>query len=54
MAGPRSLLRSVEVLVVEEPQRLYRVSHAREDERFDEAFRSHYELGLRLAVPSTA
>jgi hypothetical protein len=46
MAGPTSLLRSVEVLVVEEPQRLYRVGHAREDERFDETFRSHDEQGL--------
>jgi hypothetical protein len=35
-----SLLRSVEVVVVEEPQRLYRVSRARECERLAEAFRS--------------
>ncbi|HET6509573.1 MAG TPA: hypothetical protein VFG42_22440 [Baekduia sp.] len=40
-----SLLRSVEVEVVEEPQRLYRVSRARDDERFGEAFLSHYEQG---------
>jgi hypothetical protein len=41
-----SLLRSVEVIVVEELQRLYRVSRAQEDERFPEAFQSHYEQGL--------
>jgi hypothetical protein len=46
MPGPMSLLRSVEVVVVEEPQRLYRVSRARDDERFAEALRSHYEQGL--------
>jgi hypothetical protein len=46
-----SLLRSVEVVVVEEPQRLYRVSRGREDERFAEAFRSHYEQGLRPRGP---
>ena len=46
MPGPMSLLRSVEVVVVEEPQRLYRVSRARDDERFTEALRSHYEQGL--------
>lgn len=38
-----SVLRSVEVVVVAEPHRLYRVSRARDDERFGEAFLSHYE-----------
>jgi hypothetical protein len=41
-----SLLRSVEVIVVDEPQRLFRVTRAHEDERFVEALRSHYEQNL--------
>ena len=40
------MLRSVDVVVVEEPRRLYRVSRARDDEGFLDAFRSHYEQGL--------
>jgi hypothetical protein len=41
-----SLLRSMEIVVVETPQRLYRVSTARDDDRFADAFRSHYERRL--------
>jgi hypothetical protein len=41
-----SLLRSVEVVVVDKTKRLYRVSRAAGDQRFTEAFRSHYEHGL--------
>jgi hypothetical protein len=40
-----SLLRSIEVAVVEDEQRLFRVCFARDDERFMDALRSHYELG---------
>jgi hypothetical protein len=41
-----SLLSSIEIVVIEEPQRLYRVSRARDDEQFVDAFRSHYEQRL--------
>jgi hypothetical protein len=37
---------SIEVLVVERPWRLYRVTPASGDARFAEAFHSHYEKGL--------
>lgn len=40
-----SLLRSVDVVVVDELQVLYRVTGARDDETFLDVFRSHYELG---------
>jgi hypothetical protein len=43
LLGPMSLLWSVEAVVVDEPQLLYRVSRARADERFADAFRSYYE-----------
>lgn len=45
MAERMSLLRSIEVAVLEDEQRLYRVSFAPDDERFMDALRSHYELG---------
>jgi hypothetical protein len=41
-----SLVRSIEVAVLEGKQRLYRVCFALDDERFMDALRSHYELGL--------
>jgi len=45
MADRMSLLRSIEVAVLEEDQRLYRVCFAPDDERFIDSLRSHYELG---------
>jgi hypothetical protein len=60
-AGSDVAVASLEAVVVEDPQRLYRVSRAREDERFSEALRSRYEWGLpprgpvdRAAVIHTA
>jgi hypothetical protein len=43
MPSPMSLLRSIEIVVIEEPQRLYRVARARDDAGFLDAFRSNYE-----------
>jgi hypothetical protein len=53
MPGPMSLLRSVEMVVVEERLRLYGVSRVRDDERFAEAVRSHTGKVCRLLVPRT-
>lgn len=44
MAG-MSLLRELRVSVLEEEKRLYRVCAPRDDEAFEDALRSHYELG---------
>jgi len=44
MAG-MSLLRELTVVVVEEGRRLYRVCGPREGAGFEDAMRSHYELG---------
>jgi hypothetical protein len=46
MAERMSLLRSIEVVVLEEGMRLYRVCRAREDAAFVDGLRSHYEQGL--------
>lgn len=46
MPAPMSLLRSIEVLVLEAPQRPYRVTRPRGHERFLDAFHSHYEQRL--------
>jgi hypothetical protein len=46
MPSPMSLLRSIEIVVIEEPRRLYRVARARNDEGFLDAFRSNYERGM--------
>lgn len=40
-----SLLRTIQVDVLDEPRRLYRVCSPREADGFIESFRSHYELG---------
>ncbi len=40
-----SLLREVRVVIIEDGPRLYRVCGPREATRFDDALRSHYELG---------
>lgn len=45
MAERMSMLRRVEVLVLEEPMRLFRIAPERDAARFEDAFRSHYELG---------
>lgn len=44
MAERMSLLRRIDVQVLESEQRLFRISHARDDEAFLECLRSHYEL----------
>jgi hypothetical protein len=40
-----SMLRRVEVVVLEEPMRLFRIVPERKASGFEDAFRSHYELG---------
>jgi hypothetical protein len=45
MAERMSMLRTIEVVVLEEPMRLFRIVPEPESPQFEDAFRSHYELG---------
>ena len=45
MAERMSMLRTIEVVVLEEPMRLFRIVPQQESSQFEDAFRSHYELG---------
>lgn len=45
MAEPMRMLRKIELRVLEEPMRLFRIVPERDSPRFEDAFRSHYELG---------
>jgi hypothetical protein len=45
MAERMSMLRTFEVVVLEEPMRLFRIVPEPESPEFEDAFRSHYELG---------
>ena len=44
MAERMSMLRTIEVVVLEEPMRLFRIVPEPESPGFEDAFRSHYEL----------
>ena len=45
MAERKSLLKTIEVRVLDEPMRLFRIVPERPSPSFENAFRSHYELG---------
>ena len=45
MAERKSLLKTIEVRVLDEPMRLFRIVPERPSPSFEDAFRSHYELG---------
>ena len=45
MPTPMSLLRTIEVIVIEQPTRLHRVTRQRDVDGFLDAFRSNYEHG---------
>ncbi|MEJ7786796.1 MAG: hypothetical protein WKF96_18495 [Solirubrobacteraceae bacterium] len=45
MAERKSLLKTIEVRVLDEPMRLFRIVPERPTPSFEDAFRSHYELG---------
>jgi hypothetical protein len=51
MPAPMSLLRTIEVLVVEQPTRLYRVTRERDVGGSLDAFQSNYEQGKRPRGP---
>jgi hypothetical protein len=45
MPTPMSLLRTIEIVVIDEPTRLYRVTRERDVDGFLDAFQSNYEQG---------
>ncbi|WP_445148538.1 hypothetical protein [Baekduia sp. Peel2402] len=51
MPRPMSLLCTIEIVVIDQPTRLHRVTPSRNSDLFLDAFRSHYERGMAPRGP---